>query len=78
MTANNTEPIATLDDVRYAAQIVLTLAETVRALGTVPSGELYAQVMGYLTLEQYEYAVRALVASGLVARTNHQLTWIGR
>jgi hypothetical protein len=40
--------------------VALTLAEAIQSLGRVPSGELYAQVMGHLTLEQYNATISVL------------------
>ncbi len=61
-----------------AVSALLALAETIRELGTVPSGTLYAQVMGCLTLEQYESAIRTLIRTGLVIEDqSHLLRWVG-
>lgn len=43
----------------------------------VPSGELYAQLMGKLTLGQYEAIIRILIKARMVEQKNHLLTWIG-
>lgn len=56
---------------------VEAVASAIQALGTVPSGELYARVMNHLTLQQYEGIVRALKAAKLVDEKNHLLRWIG-
>lgn len=54
------------------------LAEAIRALGSVPSGHLYAQVGGYFSADSYERAIATLVRTGLVARSPaHLLTWTG-
>jgi hypothetical protein len=55
----------------------LALAEAIRALGSVPSGHLYARVMGALSLEAYQSLIRSLVSAGLVRNSSHMLTWIG-
>lgn len=54
------------------------LGEAIRALGEVPSGHLYARVMGYMTLARYEAAIRYLKEIGDVAEAGHVLTWVGR
>lgn len=60
-----------------ALQMAAAVGEAVRDLGSVPSGHLYARLMGTLSLEQYEVIVGALVKARLVERSNHVLTWIG-
>ena len=67
----------TTEQVTSAIQAIAALAEAIRALKTVPSGHLYAQVMGHMTIEFYERAVGVLKGAGLVAEANHQLTWVG-
>jgi hypothetical protein len=57
--------------------IALTLAEAIQSLGRVPSGELYAQVMGHLTLEQYNATISVLKHGKLIEEKNHELIWIG-
>lgn len=56
---------------------VEAVASAIQALGTVPSGELYARVMSLLTLQQYEGIIRTLKAAKLVDEKNHLLRWIG-
>jgi hypothetical protein len=58
-------------------QIVKALGDTVRDLGRVPSGELYAVAMASLNYEQYTRAIETLKRAGLVSETNHELIWIG-
>ena len=53
------------------------LAEAIRDLGSVPSGHLYARVMGHMTAEQYAWAIDRLKGAGLVAEDNHVLRWVG-
>ncbi len=50
----------------------------IKELGSVPSGHLYAQLMGLLRLDVYEATIDTLVRLKLVRRDrNHMLTWIG-
>jgi DNA-binding ferritin-like protein len=61
-----------------AFAVVAAMAEAIRELGTVPSGTLYAQVMGKLDIHQYESVIKTLVNTGLVEETSaHELRWIG-
>lgn len=57
--------------------ITAALGEAIREAGEIPSGHLYAVVMGRMGLEMYETAIQMLVKGGLVRNNNHLLTWIG-
>ena len=61
-----------------AVQVAHAVAEVIRNLGEVPSGHLYAQVMGVMDLHQYEQVIDILVDARLVERIpSHLLRWIG-
>ena len=52
------------------------IAETIRFLGEVPSGDIYARLAGRITLGDYEQAIAILKRSGLVTETrSHLLRW---
>ena len=53
------------------------LAEAIRDLGSVPSGNLYARVMSHVSIEQYDWAIERLKGAGLVAEKAHELL-VGR
>lgn len=65
------------ESVRSAIDMIAALAETIRELGEVPSGVLYANVMGRMTLESYEGCLRVLKGARLVAERANVLRWIG-
>jgi hypothetical protein len=54
-----------------------TFADAIRELGSVPSGHLYANVIGHMDLPTYERIIETLKRAGLVAEKNHLLTWVG-
>lgn len=65
-------------DIAEAVQVVAAIAETIREVGEVPSGTLYAGLMAKgCTFPQYEKILGVLVRSGLVRVKNHLVTWIG-
>lgn len=67
-----------MDDTQAALDIITAIAEAIRDIGSVPSGHLYATVMGHMSLQTYESIINMLVRSNLVRRDgNHLLTWIG-
>jgi hypothetical protein len=56
----------------------MAIADAIRDLGSVPSGHLYAHVMGRMGLETYQAIIKVLVDGGLVRQdASHLLTWIG-
>lgn len=59
-------------------RVVVAIAQTIEELGTVPSGHLYARLMGHLDIDAYQSVIATLVRSGLVRQhANHLLEWIG-
>jgi hypothetical protein len=69
--ASNNEKVAAL-------KIGLAVAESIRELGEVPSGHLYAPLMGRLSLSAYESIIGVLKNAHLVAESPaHLLTWTG-
>jgi hypothetical protein len=60
-----------------ATEVILAVAECIRDLGEVPSGHLYAQLCGLMTLEQYSQIIEIIVSTGRVRESNHLLTWVG-
>ena len=69
--SNTSEAIA-------AVRVVHAVAETIRELGQVPSGHLYARLMGVMELHQYEQVIDLLADAQLIERTpSHLLRWIG-
>ena len=72
---NNTP---TPKQVSAAFAIVAAVSEAIRELGTVPSGELYAQLCGKMDIHGYNKIVATLVNAGLVQESSsHELKWIG-
>ncbi len=61
-----------------AVRIAQAVAGAIRDLREVPSGHLYARLMGVMTLQQYEQVIDLLVDAQLVERApSHLLRWIG-
>lgn len=60
-----------------AVEIIMAVAEAIRSLKSVPSGHLYARLMGSLTLDDYQSIIGVLKRTGLVSESGHLLTWTG-
>ena len=63
---------------KAALAIVLAVGEAIKELGSVPSGHLYAHMMGRMSLETYNKVIGLLVKTGAVKEENHLLTWVGK
>ena len=59
-----------------AVSVIMAISEAIRELGRVPSGHLYAQVMGHMSLETYQGVIDALKRAGLVEEKNSELIWL--
>lgn len=55
----------------------LAIAEAIQTLGEIPSGVLYARLMGYMSYMTYERIIDVLVSANVVRRQSHVLIWIG-
>lgn len=59
-------------------QLTHTIADTVREVGEMPSGHLYAAVMDQYDLNLYNTCVELLIRSNLIKRLpSHLLVWTG-
>lgn len=62
---------------RSAFMILAAVTEAVRSAGRVPSGTIYAALLGKVSLEGYQSMLRTLKGAGLVKEVAHELIWIG-
>lgn len=58
-------------------QIVAAVGQAIADLGSVPSGHLYAHMMGHMDLESFNNVIGMLKKAKLVEESNHLLTWVG-
>ena len=70
---------ATKEQVKGAMAFVMAVADAIKELGTVPNGHLYANLMGHMSLENYQKVIDLLKRSGVVTESaSHLLTWVGK
>ena len=67
----------TREQITAAIEMAKAVGDTIRDLGSVPSGELYARLMGHMTLNTYNMLIERLKGAGVVKEEAHLLTWIG-
>lgn len=59
-------------------RVILAISQAIKELRTVPSGHLYARLMGHLSIDDYQSVIATLVRAGLVhEHPSHLLEWIG-
>lgn len=70
----------TTEETAATISIVKAVAEAIRDLGQVPSGEFYMRLqvmMPTFTLGGYQAIIRIIEEMGLIDTKNHLITWIG-
>jgi len=68
---------ATAQQVTAGIRMAAAVGEAIRDLGSVPSGHLYARLMGHMDLDTYNKLIGLLKQANLVEESNHLLTWVG-
>ena len=67
----------TKEEIQSAFKTVQAIAEAIREVKEIPSGHLYAQVMGKLSLDQYNQILSILKGAGLIQVDGfHLIKWI--
>jgi hypothetical protein len=65
-------------ELKAGCEVVRAVAQAIRELRSVPSGTLYAHVMGRLAFPEYERVIGILKGAGLVRESSDcVLAWIG-
>ena len=67
---------ATQKQIETGVETVLAIAEVIKGLGSVPSGNLYTRVMGFLSLDEYNQIIGILKKQRLIEESYHELKWI--
>lgn len=70
-------PPMTKDQVIAMLSAMIAVAETLRVIGEMPSGHLYARLMNYVNLQQYYAIIERLKHAGLIEEKSHLLRWVG-
>lgn len=65
--------MTTSNAVEAAVRASLAILEAVVDLGSVPSGHLYARLMGRMSLESYNAIINGLVKAEMITNEGHVL-----
>jgi len=65
----------TPEQLSAAVGVIIAVGTAIRELGRVPSGHLYAGLMGQMDLRTFESVIETLKKAGLVEERNHELIW---
>jgi hypothetical protein len=68
----------TTDQIQAGVRAAVAVGQSIKELGSIPEGVLYAQLMGHMDLSAFESLIRLLVRTGVVERdVNHILRYVG-
>jgi hypothetical protein len=67
--------MTTADQLKAGLAALRAIADAVRELGSVPSGHIYAAVMGTMDITAYEKAITLLCNSGVIRKSGDMLHW---
>lgn len=67
----------TKEQVHAAISAIQAIANAIKELGSVPSGQLYAVVMSHCSLSEYQKIIGILKNADLVSESMNVLTWKG-
>lgn len=67
----------TTQQINALANMTLAVGAAIKELGRVPSGHLYARLMGTVSLDVYQIMIDSLKRAGMVREVAHELIWIG-
>lgn len=67
----------TKEQVKAGIEVIRSVGDAIRDLGRVPSGELYARLMGYLTMQDFNNILDVLKGAGLIKIIHHEIVWVG-
>ena len=75
MSQTKTKPTA--EQIEKHIQAIKAVADCIKELKQVPSGHLYARVMEFMDIDQYNTIIGILISTKFVRQENHVLIWIG-
>ena len=75
---NNLQGTPTKEQITASLRIMVAVTEAIREAGRIPSGVIYATLIGKVSHEGYQSLIRTLTNTGLVQELpTHELVWTG-
>lgn len=65
----------TNEEVGQAIQTLKAVADAIKELGSVPSGELYARLMGHMSIQTYDKIIGILANGQIIRKESNLLIW---
>ena len=62
---------------KKALLILMAVSDTVREMGEVPSGHIYAALTGKVDFQGFQGVIRTLKGAGLIKQNGDLLVWTG-
>jgi len=66
------------EKMKAAVAILKVVASTIKELGSIPSGHLYAQLMSKMSLNSYQGMIGTLQRLGIITISNDLITYTGK
>ena len=67
----------TKEELNGGLQAIFAVAEAIREAGEIPSGTLYAMLIGKMNFQAYEKMLAILKNAGLISVNAHLIRWTG-
>jgi len=65
----------TIEQKKACINAIKAIADCIKELGRIPSGELYARLMPYCSLEEYQKVIDMFKNSKIIREENYELIW---
>ena len=67
----------TTENIQSALKVMVAAVEAIKDAGQIPSGHLYAAMMGTLSQSSYDAMLRQILRTGLVRQDGDVLIYVG-
>jgi hypothetical protein len=60
----------------FGVKLIMAVTEAIREVKRIPSGHLYAILMGKMSIDTYNQLITIIKRTGLVKEEGHELIWV--
>jgi hypothetical protein len=71
------QTMTTVEELNKGIEVIRAVGECIKMAGEIPSGHLYAALMGKMSLESYLEIIGVLKSAGMVEEKSYLLIWKG-